>query len=118
MTELDVKYALGRVEGELKGFVATLSRVDERSAARDGAFDELRSDFSTMASDIAALKDHAKAMIVVTQQFNALQQAIRDGTNQAKGISKGFGMGIAFAAAGTGAAVAGLGKELWKLVFG
>ena len=111
MTDIDVNRALGRLEGQLEGIVATLKRVDERSAARDGAWEE-------MVDRLVALEAQAKTMVIVTQEFNALQQAIRDGTNQAKGISKGFGLGIAFAAAGTGAAVAGLGKELWKLIFG
>jgi hypothetical protein len=111
MTDVDVNRALGRLEGQLEGIVATLKRVDERSAARDGTWEE-------MVDRLVALEAQAKTMVIVTQEFNALQQAIRDGTNQAKGISKGFGLGIAFAAAGTGAAVAGLGKELWKLIFG
>lgn len=118
MTDADVNRALGRLEGKVEGLAATMSRVDVRSAARDEAFEEMRGDLAAMASDIAALKDHQKSMIEVTAKFNALQQAIRDGTMQAKGISKGFGLGIAFAAAGTGAAVAGLGKEIWKLIFG
>lgn len=101
----------GRMEGKIDGLAASVQRVDQRSVARDAAIEEIR-------DDIAALKDHAKSMVEVSNQFIKLQQAIRDGANQAKGISKGFGLGIAFAAAGTGAAVAGLGRELWKMIFG
>lgn len=118
MTDASVNRAIGQIEGKLEGIVATLARVDERSAARDEAFEEIRHELRTVASDIATLKKQAADQIIVTQQFNALQQSIRDGVIQAKGISKGFTLGIAFAAAGTGAAVAGLGKEVWKFIFG
>lgn len=118
MTDASVNRAIGQIEGKLEGIVATLARVDERSAIRDEAFEEIRQELRTVAADIATLKRQAADQIVVTQQFNALQQSIRDGVLQAKGISKGFTLGVAFAAAGTGAAVTGLGKEVWKLIFG
>lgn len=111
MTDGDINRAIGHIEGKLEGIIATLARVDTRSQAAE----ESR---GKMQHDIAELKDHAAAMIIVTQQFNALQQAIRDGKNQAKGMGKGIGMGIAIAAASGGAAVASIGKELWKFLFG
>ena len=118
MTDAGVNRIIGQIEGKLEGIVATLARVDERSAARDEAFEEIRLELRTVASDIATLKKQAADQIIVTQQFNALQQSIRDGVIQAKGVGKGFTLGIAFAAAGTGAAVAGLGREIWKMIFG
>lgn len=114
----DMHRDLGRLEGKIEGIVATLARVDARSEARDDAFEEMREELRTVVAAIAALQKQAADQVIVTQQFNALQQAIRDGTMQAKGISRGFVLGISFAAAGTGAAVAGLGRELWKLIFG
>lgn len=107
----DMSRVVGQIEGKLEGILATLERVDARSAARDNAFDEMR-------HDIAALKEHAAEMVIVTEKFNALQQAIRDGKNQAKGISKGIGIGIAIASASGGAVVAGLGRQLWNSIVG
>ena len=110
--------AIGQVEGKLEGIVATLKRVDERSKARDEAFEEIREELRTITSDIGTLKKHAADSVEIALKFNALQQSIRDGANQAKGIGKGFSLGVAFAAAGTGAAVAGFGREIWRLIFG
>lgn len=107
MSDSDVNRALGRLEGQLEGIVATLKRVDERSAARDGAWDE-------MADRLAALESQAKTMVVVTQEFNALQQAIRDGKNQGKGILVGIGI----AGSAGGAAAATFFKGLWAWFFG
>lgn len=103
----ELSRALGQVEGQLKGILATLERVDARSAARDDAFDEMR-------HDIAALKEHAAEMIVVTDKFNALQQAIRDGKMQGKGILIGIGL----AGGAGGAAVATFFKSLWAFLIG
>lgn len=111
MSEASTERALGQVEGELRGIRSTLVQINERLASAEYARDEMR-------NDIGTLKEHADAMIIVAQQFNSLQQAIRDGKNQAKGLSKGIGMGIAIAAASGGAAVASIGKEVWKFFFG
>lgn len=116
--DTDWARAVGRLEGELKGIVATLSRVDERSAARDEAFEEMRDQLRGVLTAISVLQKQASDQILVTNEFNALQKSIREGYIQAKGISKGFTLGIAAAAAGTGAAVAGVGRELWRLIFG
>jgi hypothetical protein len=107
MADAEVNRAIGRIEGQLEGILATLKRVDDRSAARDGAFEGL-------ADRLGALEEHQKHMIVVTKEFNALQQAIRDGKMQGKGVLIGIGI-----AAGTGgAAVATFFKGLWVAVFG
>lgn len=107
----DVSRGLGQVEGQLQGIHHTLEQIVNRLASAESARDEMK-------HDISSLKEHAEAMIIVTQQFNALQQAIRDGKNQAKGISKGIGIGIALASASGGAIVAGLGRQLWNLIIG
>lgn len=109
---------IGVIQGKLEGIVATLARVDERSAARDEALEEMRDQLRGVLNAIAVLQKQASDQILVTNEFNALQKTIREGYIQAKGISKGFTLGIAVASAGTGAAVAGLGRELWKLIFG
>lgn len=107
VADSDLSRALGQVEGQLKGILATLDRVDKRSAARDEAFE-------LMKDDIAALKEHAQSMIVVTQEFNKLQQAIREG----KATSKGIIIGIGLAGGAGGAAVATFFKNIWAAIFG
>lgn len=114
----DMSRALGHLEGQLAGIVATLARVDERSAARDAAFEGIRHELRVVAADISTLKKQAADQLIVTEQFNALQQAIRDGKNQAKGISKGIGIGIAIASASGGAIVAGTGRLIWNAIVG
>lgn len=107
MTDMDLNRAIGRMEGQLEGVLATLKRVDERSAARDGAFEE-------MADRLAALEEHQRSMVIVTNQFNALQQAIRDGKMQGKGILIGIGL-----AGGVGGATAAtFFKGIWAFFFG
>lgn len=107
MTDPDVNRALGRLEGKVEGMAATLSRVDMRSAARDEAFD-------VFSDRLGALEEHAKSMVQVTNQFNALQQAIRDGKMQGKGIL----IGISLAGGAGGAAAATFFKGLWAFFFG
>ena len=114
----NLNHDIGVMQGELKGIVATLARVDERSAGRDAAFEEMRDELREVIAAIKTLQKQASDQVIVTNQFNELQKSIREGYIQAKGISKGFTLGIAAAAAGTGAAVAGLGNELRKLFFG
>lgn len=99
--------ALGRVEGQLEGIMATLQRESERSAARDKAVDDV-------VGRLAALERHQQEMIVVTQRFNALQQAIRDGKMQGRGVLIGIGL----AGGASGAALAAFFKTIWAAVFG
>jgi hypothetical protein len=102
-----VERSVGRIEGQLEGVVATLKRVDDRSAARDGQFEE-------MSDRMAALEIHAKSMVLVTNEFNALQQAIRDGKMAGRGIV----LGVAMAAGAGGATVATFFKGLWAWLGG
>ena len=110
----DFGRALGQVEGQLKGIAATLVRVDQRSIARDEDIAKIHDDLSALMLDVASLKQHATRMVEVTNQFNALQQAIRDGKMQAKG----FSIGVGFAAAAGGATVATAAAQIWKFFFG
>ena len=113
----NLNHDIGVMQGELKGIVATLARVDERSAGRDAAFEEMRDELREVIAAIKTLQKQASDQVIVTHQFNELQKSIREGVIQAKGVGKGFSLGVAFAAAGTGAAVAGFGREIWKLFF-
>lgn len=119
MSELsNLNRDIGVMQGKLEGIVATLARVDERSAARDEAFEEMREELREVVSSIKTLQKHAEDSIEIGRKFNLLSQSIRDGAMQVKGISKGIGIGIAIASGTGGAAVAAFGKEIWKLIFG
>lgn len=111
MADSELHRLVGHLEGTLTGILATLNRVDERSAARDVKIDE-------MADRLGSLERQSKTTEVITQEFNALQQAIRDGKNQAKGMSKGITIGVGLAAGAGGATVAALFKNIWISIFG
>lgn len=99
--------ALGHLEGTLEGIRATLERVDKRSVERDAKLGE-------MSDRLSALERQSKTTEVITQEFNALQQAIRDG----KKIGKGITIGVGLAAGASGATVAALFKNVWVSIFG
>ena len=98
---------VGRLEGTLGGIRATLDRVDKRSAARDVKIDE-------MADRLGSLERQSKTTEIITQEFNALQQAIRDG----KKIGKGITIGVGLAAGAGGATIIALFKNVWVSIFG
>ncbi len=102
MADVEVNRAIGRIEGQLEGILATLKRVDDRSAARDGAFE-------SMSDRLAVLEEHQRQMIVVAKDVSSIQQAIRDGKMQGKGILIGIGL----AGGAGGAAVATFFRGLW-----
>lgn len=103
----ELNRALGRMEGQLQGIVATLDRVDKRSAARDDTLQQ-------MDDRLAKLEAQSETTVVVTKEFNALQQAIRDGKMQGKGVAIGIGL----AAGAGGATVVAFFKNIWTSVFG
>jgi galactokinase len=111
---------LGVMQGELKGIVATLKRVDDRSAARDEAFEEMREELREVLASISVLQKQSEDSIEIGKKFNALSQSIRDGAMQVKGASKGIAIGIAMAGAGFGGTIVAIityGKDLWKAIF-
>ena len=105
--DTEIHRALGRMEGKLEGITATLERVDKRSAARDETLQQ-------MDDRLAKLEAQSETTVIVTKEFNALQQAIRDGKMQGKGIAIGIGL----AAGAGGATVVTLFKNAWASLFG
>ncbi len=102
-----IERSIGRIEGQLEGIVATLKRVDDRSAARDSTLESVLDRLDTMEA-------HAEAMSKVAADFNLLQQLLRDGKMQAKGVLIGVGL----AAGAGGATLATFFKGLWTWVSG
>lgn len=106
MTEQEgISRALGRLEGQLAGVVATLQRVDERSVQRDGKLSEL-------VTRVARVEEHAERMSGVADHVHGLQQLVRDGKMQGKGIMLGFGL----ATGAVGATVATVIKQIFGAV--
>ncbi len=99
--ENTIERALGRLEGQLDGVVATLERVDKRSAARDEKMHEL-------VTRVTKVEEHAEKMTEVAGHVTGLQQLVRDGKMQGKGILLGFGL----ATGAVGATVATFIKHL------
>jgi len=105
--ENSIEQTVGRIEGRQEAMVESLKALTEAVAAIKDASDPMR-------ADIAELKRRADLAAEITSKFSALDQSIRDGKNQAKGIV--IGVGIAGGAAGATAAT-GL-KWLWSAMFG
>ena len=99
--------ALGHLEGTLEGIRATLDRVDKRSAARDETLGDL-------ASRMEAMESHAARMTEVAGHVSNLQQFVRDGKMQGKGILLGFGL----ATAAGGATLVAFAEQVWLSLFG
>ena len=107
MTDANINRALGQIEGQLVGIVATLKRVDERSVARDSTLESVLDRLETMEA-------HAEAMAAVAKDFGALKQVLRDGKMTGRGIM----LGIALVAGAGGATVATFFKGLWAWMGG
>ena len=73
-----IERALGRLEGQLGGVVTTLGEV--KSALHD------------LAPRVTKVEEHAEKMTEVAGHVTGLQQLVRDGKMQGKGILLGFGL--------------------------
>lgn len=105
--ENSIERSVGRIEAQLEALADAVKSLAEAVAVvKDSA--------EPMRADIAELKRRADLAAEITSKFSALDQSIRDGKNQAKGIV--IGVGIAGGAAGATAAT-GL-KWLWAAMFG
>lgn len=89
-----IERALGRLEGQLGGVVTALGEV--KSALHD------------LAPRVTKVEEHAEKMTEVAGHVTGLQQLVRDGKMQGKGILLGFGL----ATGAVGATVATFIKHL------
>lgn len=95
-----IERALGRLEGQLGGVVTTLGEV--KSALHD------------LAPRVTKVEEHAEKMTGVASNVDGLQQLVRDGKMQGKGILLGFGL----ATGAVGATVATFVKQLFGAAAG
>lgn len=105
--ENSIERSVGRIEAQNEALAENFKALTEAVLSVKDASE-------TMKTDIAELKRRADLAAAVTEKFTALDQSIRDGKMQAKGIV--IGVGIAGGAAGATAAT-GL-KWLWAALTG
>jgi septal ring factor EnvC (AmiA/AmiB activator) len=105
--ETSLERSVGRIEAQLESVTAALGRVDQKLDAADDWRHEVRERLEKMEARSAHM-DH------VSSAFAALQQSIRDGKMQGKGVL----IGIGIAGGAGGAAVATFFKGLWASIMG
>lgn len=105
--ENGIERSVGRIEAQLEALAGAVKSLTE-------VVTSVKESAEPMRSDIAELKRRADLAAAVTEKFSALDQSIRDGKMQAKGIV--IGVAIAGGAAGATAAT-GL-KWLWAAIMG
>jgi hypothetical protein len=105
--DTELHRSLGRMEGELEGIVATLKRVDERSAARDATLQEMAARMGTMEHEVKRIPE-------LVEDVSGIRQMARDGKMTGKGVLLGFGL----ATAAGGATLATFFKQVWLALFG
>lgn len=105
--ENSIERSVGRIEAQLEIVVKNLEQVDIKLDAADRWRHEVK-------SRMEAMEAHGRHMTAVADAFDALQQSIRDGKMQAKGVL--IGIGVAGGAAG--ATVASGIKWIWAAVAG
>jgi len=112
--ENSIEQTVGRIEGRQEAMVENIKAISDAVKAMTEVVSAVKDSTEPMRADIAELKRRADLAAEITSKFSALDQSIRDGKNQAKGIV--IGVGIAGGAAGATAAT-GL-KWLWAAMFG
>lgn len=105
--ENSIERSVGRIEAQLEALTSALTKVDGKLDAAD----DWRTEVKTRLEKMEA---HGEHMNRVAGAFDALEQSIRDGKMQAKGVL--IGIGVAGGAAGATAAT-GL-KWLWAALWG
>lgn len=100
--ETSLERAFGRMEGQLESVITSLAEVKQNLEDAN----EYRHEVRTRLENVE--RQH-KNLSEVAASFTALQQSIRDGRNQAKGIVIGVGL----AAGAGGATIATFARYVW-----
>lgn len=103
----DTQRAIGRIEGQLTGIIATLVRQDSRAQSRDELLQEID-------SRTAAVEEKVKVIPKLANDVSNIQQMARDGKMTGKGVMLGFGL----ATAAGGATLATVAKQIWLALTG
>lgn len=103
----ETQRAIGRIEGQLTGIIATLVRVEERAETRDKLLQEID-------SRTVKVEGQVKVIPRLAEDVSGIQQMARDGKMTGKGVMLGFGL----ATAAGGATLATMFKQIWLAIVG
>lgn len=109
--ENSIERSVGRIEARQEIMADSIKALTDAVMGMKDASDEWRHEVKTRLETMEA---HGRHMTVVADAFDALQQSIRDGKMQAKGVL--IGIGVAGGAAG--ATVATGIKWIWAAMTG
>ena len=105
--ETSLERAFGRMEGQIEAIAETLSEM--KQSLEEGR--EVRQD---MLARLERVERQNKNLSEVASSFNDLQQSIRDGKMQVRGIV----MGVGLAAGTAGATLPTIVQKIWTLLAG
>lgn len=105
--EASLERAFGRMEGQLESVIASLAEVQKNLQETN----EHRHEVGTRLENVE--RQHA-SLSEVAESFGALQQSIRDGKMQVRGIV----MGVGLAAGTAGAALPTIVQKVWAIFAG
>lgn len=106
-TETNIERTVGRIEGQLEHLVAEIAMVRKELEAASDYRHEVK-------ARLERVEAHGQQMTQVADNFSTLQQGIRDGKMQMRGVVVGIGL----AAGAGGAALTTALQKLWILFVG
>lgn len=105
--ETSLERTVGRIEGQLDAVVNSLAAVNQKLDSADDWRHEVR-------SRLESVERQHKSLSEVAASFGELQQSIRDGKMQVRGIV----MGVGLAAGTAGATLPTIAQKVWAILVG
>lgn len=105
--ESNLERTVGRIEAQLEHVMGHLSSINENLEHADDWRQEVK-------QRLERVEQHNKSMGHIAEAFHALQQSIRDGKMQARGVVIGVGL----AAGAGGATMTAIAQKVWLAVMG
>ena len=105
--ETSLERAFGRMEGQLESMIITLAKVKQNLEEANEYRHEVRTRLESVERQNAAMAE-------VAESFGALQQSIRDGKLQLRGVI----MGVGLAAGTAGATLPTIVQKVWAIFAG
>lgn len=106
-TETNIERTVGRIEGQVEHLVTEVAMVRKALESAEEYRHEVK-------ARLERVESHGRQMSEVADNFSALQQGIRDGKMQMRGVIVGIGL----AAGAGGAALTTALQKLWILFVG
>ncbi len=105
--ESNLERTVGRIEAQLEHFMNHLASINEKLDHADDWRQEVK-------QRLERVEQHNKNLGHVADAFQSLQQSIRDGKMQARGVVIGVGL----AAGAGGATMTALAQKVWSALVG